>query len=71
MEDVLYHHFKDCEWELAVHSWVIDTSDEQVMGLFSDNERRMICEEIPPLPETDGWFLDAIVRYGGVCHIAL
>ncbi|KAH8151267.1 uncharacterized protein LAJ45_04469 [Morchella importuna] len=65
VEDVLYHHFKDCEWELAVHSWVIDTSDEQVMGLFSDNERRMICEEIPPLPETDGWFLDAIVRYGG------
>lgn len=66
VEDLLYHTFKDWDQELAVHSWVIDTSDECIMELFSDDARDMIREEMPALPELEDWFLDAIVRYGNV-----
>ncbi|KAI5840147.1 hypothetical protein DFP73DRAFT_185506 [Morchella snyderi] len=63
VEDVLYHNFKDADKELAVHSWVIDTTDISVEQCFSSGAWKMICEQMPPLPKPDGWFLEAIVRY--------
>lgn len=66
LEDILYENFKDHHVELAVHSWVVDTSDPQVELCFGTGDWKAICDQIPPLPETDPLLVQSMRRFMNV-----
>lgn len=66
LEDILYERFKDQQVELAVHSWVVDTCDSRVESCFDPDDWRAICDQIPPLPETDPLLVQSMRRFMNV-----
>ncbi|KAL0640404.1 hypothetical protein Q9L58_000371 [Maublancomyces gigas] len=63
LEDILYERFKDQQVELAVHSWVVDTCDSRVESCFDPDDWKAICDQIPPLPETDPLLVQSMRRF--------
>lgn len=69
LEDILYECFKDEQVELAVHSWIVDTCDPRVESCFSEDDWKAICDEIPPLPETDPLLVQSMRRFMSVSEV--
>lgn len=66
LEDIIYERFKDQQVELAVHSWVVDTCDPRVESCFDPDDWKAICDQIPPLPETDPLLVQSMRRFMNV-----
>lgn len=69
LEDILYECFKDEQVESAVHSWIVDTCDPRVESCFSSDDWKAICDEIPPLAESDPLLVQSMRRFMSVSEV--
>ncbi|CAB4419588.1 unnamed protein product [Rhizophagus irregularis] len=64
VEDILYEYTINLDHESYLHSFIIDTSDETIMNLFSEPDQQHIREcNIPSEPQVDDNLLDFLLRY--------
>lgn len=70
VEDILhgaYTYDKNDPDAACIRNWILDVSDRNIQDLFTSEDWRAICAEIPPLPTLDDKFLEALQRFDGVC----
>lgn len=64
VEDILYEYAKDLPYENQLHSFIIDTSNETIMGLFNDVDHdHIITYNTSPEPELSNELIDFLMRY--------
>lgn len=73
VEDILhgaYTYDKNEPDTACIRNWILDVSDRNIQDLFTSEDWRAICAEIPPLPTLDDKFLEALQRFDGITTTA-
>ncbi|CAB4439970.1 unnamed protein product [Rhizophagus irregularis] len=64
VEDILYEHAKDLQYEDQLHSFIIDTSNNAIMDLFKDVDHDyIIIYNASPEPELSDELINYLMRY--------
>ncbi|CAI2194859.1 4547_t:CDS:2, partial [Funneliformis geosporum] len=64
VEDILYEHAKDLQYEDQLHSFIIDTSNDAIMDLFKDVDHdHIITYNTSPEPELSDELINYLMRY--------
>ena len=65
VEDILYEHAKDLQYEDQLHSFILDTSNDAIMDLFKnvDDHDHIITYNSSPEPELSDELINYLMRY--------